>query len=350
MLMQLLDHPSTTSTIDVKQYFRKTTAKQENFEIFSTTTVEIERISDYSSKLIYLHQKINDLPDINAHFKILNKKLQLNGLLVCNCETLPQRRQRIRSKFGKAAYLFMPIDFAYKRILPKLKYLNKIYQILSHGKNRAMSQAEILGRLYFCGFQVAKIENVDNKMHLIMKKVKSPSTYPEPDCGFFYRKRSYGKNGKIVNVLKLRTMHPYAEHVRDYVLDTNGYKKNCDNGAGKIVNDFRVTSWGRFFRKYWIDELPQFINLFKGDLKLVGVRPLGNSLYAALPTDLQEARLTYKSGIIPPYYVDLPKTMDEVFESERKYLEQYEKHPFLTNVRYFYNAMINILIKRARSD
>lgn len=349
MVRQLMEHPSETSTIDVKRYFLKTTSQQETFEIFSTEIPEIERIPNQSSKLIYLHHKINDLPEINTHLKLLNKKLQQNGLLVCNCETLPQRLQRIRRKFGKFAYPLMPIDFMFKRIFPKVKYLKTLYQWINGGKNRALSRAEVMGRLYFCGFQLMKLEEVDNLTHLIVKKVKAPSSNPEPDCGFFYRKRSYGKNGKIVNVLKLRTMHPYAEYVRDYVLNHNGYKHH-GNGAGKIEGDFRVTSWGRFFRKYWIDELPQLINLLRGQLKLVGVRPLGNSLYAALPLELQQARFNYKSGIIPPYYVDLPQTMDEVFESERWYLELYEKHPLTTDLKYFWRAMGNILFRNARSD
>ena len=349
MVNQLLEHPSQTSALDVENFFRTAAAKQETFEIFSTERPEIERIPNQSSKIIYLHHKINDLPDINAHLRLLNAKLQLNGLLVCNCETLVQRKERIRRKFGVFAVIFTPIDFAYKRILPKLTHLNKVYQELSHGKNRAISRAEILGRLLFCGYQIIKMEDVDNLTHLIVKKVKLPATGPEPDCGFFYHKRSYGQHGAIVNVIKFRTMHPYSEYVRDYVLNHNGYKHH-GNGAGKIEGDFRVTSWGRFFRKYWIDELPQLINLFKGQLKLVGVRPLGNSLYAALPSDLQRARFQYKSGIIPPYYVDLPQTIDDVFESERRYLELYEKHPLTTDFKYFWRAMGNILLKNARSD
>lgn len=65
------------------------------------------------------------------------------------------------------------------------------------------------------------------------------------------------------------TMHPYSEYLQRYV-----FEKNSLQEGGKIKDDFRVTYWGRIMRKLWIDELPMFINFFKGDLKLVGVRPL----------------------------------------------------------------------------
>ena len=66
-------------------------------------------------------------------------------------------------------------------------------------------------------------------------------------------------------------MHPYAEYLQKFV-----YEKFSLQEGGKFNNDFRVASWGKVFRKLWIDELPMIINFFKGDLKLVGVRPLSN--------------------------------------------------------------------------
>ncbi|MGB4004731.1 MAG: hypothetical protein WBI03_00930, partial [Bacteroidales bacterium] len=63
----------------------------------------------------------------------------------------------------------------------------------------------------------------------------------------------------------------------------------------------------------------------------------------------QEIRIKYKPGLIPPFYVDLPKTFDEIIESEKKYLAAYDKHPFRTDMNYFFKAIYNILFKKARS-
>jgi lipopolysaccharide/colanic/teichoic acid biosynthesis glycosyltransferase len=103
-------------------------------------------------------------------------------------------------------------------------------------------------------------------------------------------------------------------------------------------------------RKCWLDELPMVINLLKGDMKLVGVRPLSRQYFGLYPPELQELRTRFKPGLIPPFYVDLPKTQEEIFDSERRYLEAYEKHPFATDLKYFFLVIYTIVFKRARSN
>ena len=105
-------------------------------------------------------------------------------------------------------------------------------------------------------------------------------------------------------------------------------------------NDYRITFYGKFIRKYWIDELPMIINWFKRDLKIVGVRPLSEDYYSRYPADLQELRIKTKPGLVPPYYVDLPITFEEICDSERKYLIQYFKNPIKTDFNYFFKAHI----------
>lgn len=88
-----------------------------------------------------------------------------------------------------------------------------------------------------------------------------------------YKQRRIGKNGKPFKIWKFRSMVVNAEEklkanprlYRQYV--QNNYKLSPDE-------DPRVTKFGRFIRKTSIDELPQFINIFKGDMALVGPRPV----------------------------------------------------------------------------
>lgn len=102
-------------------------------------------------------------------------------------------------------------------------------------------------------------------------------------------------------------------------------------------------------RKYWIDELPMLINFMQGDLKLVGLRPLSKSFFSIYPKDLKNERIKYKPGLIPSIYVDKLETEEAVFESERKYIEKYKKHPFRTDFVYFFRVMGKILFKGVRS-
>ena len=91
------------------------------------------------------------------------------------------------------------------------------------------------------------------------------------------------------------------------------------------------------------------VNVLKGDMKIVGVRPLSEHFFSLYDEDLQKERIKHKPGFIPPYYVDLPKTMSEIMKSERNYLDLYNKSPIKTDIKYFFIAFKNVLLKGARS-
>jgi len=94
----------------------------------------------------------------------------------------------------------------------------------------------------------------------------------------------------------------------------------------------------------------QIVNFFQGDLNLVGVRALSQHYFGLYPEDLQDLRTQFKPGLVPPYYADMPKTFEEIIESERHYLKTKQKHPFVTDIKYFFKASYNILFKHARSQ
>jgi sugar transferase (PEP-CTERM system associated) len=74
----------------------------------------------------------------------------------------------------------------------------------------------------------------------------------------FYKQKRVGKDGKLFNILKFRSMRPDAEK---------------DGAKWATKNDNRVTSIGNFIRKYRIDELPQLLNVIKGEMSFIGPRP-----------------------------------------------------------------------------
>ena len=90
-------------------------------------------------------------------------------------------------------------------------------------------------------------------------------------------------------------------------------------------------------------------NWLKGDVKLVGVRPLSKTMFDTYPADLQEKRTQCKPGLIPPFYVDHPKTEEELYASENKYLDEYFLHPWRTDCKYFFLTMRSILFRRMHS-
>lgn len=85
----------------------------------------------------------------------------------------------------------------------------------------------------------------------------------------FFRQERIGKDGKPFRMLKFRSMYVDAEARRASLLSTSDREGVCF----KRKDDPRITRAGRFLRRFSIDELPQLINVLKGDMSLVGPRP-----------------------------------------------------------------------------
>ncbi|MGD8778934.1 MAG: sugar transferase [Ignavibacteria bacterium] len=292
-----------------------------------------------------LHE-INDMRRLNAYLIQINKRLVKGGIYISRIEPVKFRYKRFLDTYPYyLAQLFYFIDFLWRRVCPKLPIIQKFYFATTKGHNRAISLAEGLGRLYYCGFEVIDIKEIDNFVYFITKKVKEPSSDSNPSYGPFFKMRRIGKGGNRFFVYKFRTMHPYAEYLQQFI-----YEKFSLKEGGKFNDDFRISSWGKIFRKLWIDEFPMFINLFKGQLKLVGVRPLSNHYLNLYPDELKKKRFKTKPGLVPPYYADLPKSLEEIILSEEKYLDKYFENPFSTDVKYFFKVFYNIIFKEARSS
>lgn len=85
----------------------------------------------------------------------------------------------------------------------------------------------------------------------------------------FYKQVRVGKNGKTFKMYKFRSMFVNADKMLDKLKEQN----DVDGPMFKMKDDPRVTKIGHFIRKHSLDELPQFLNVLKGDMSLVGPRP-----------------------------------------------------------------------------
>ena len=85
----------------------------------------------------------------------------------------------------------------------------------------------------------------------------------------FYKQTRVGKNNTHFEMYKFRSMCKNAENLQDDLMKYN----EMDGPVFKIKGDPRITKVGKFIRKYSIDELPQLLNIVKGDMSIVGPRP-----------------------------------------------------------------------------
>jgi hypothetical protein len=315
--------------------------------VLSTTTVFniTSLVKEEYDYIINLH-KINDIKRLDSFFDAVNGKLAKKGFFFCCVETKDQRKQRLLKKYPPLLnYVYYFFDFIVKRIFPKLKFTRGIYQFLTRGENTVLSRAETLGRLSRAGFRIKQESFIGNLLCIEAKKVDEPLTLNENVYGPLISLSRIGKNGNIIKVYKLRTMHPYSEFIQDYVYELHDLRD-----GGKFKNDFRITSWGAICRRTFLDELPMLMNFFRGDMKLIGVRPLSKHYFELYRKDVREKRIKYKPGLIPPFYADMPSDLDGIQASELKYLDSFDRHPLITDFRYFWKSTWNILFRKARSN
>mgnify|MGYP001226212361 CR=1 FL=1 len=106
--------------------------------------------------------------------------------------------------------------------------------------------------------------------------IKSESNGP-----IFFRQSRVGLRGKIFQIHKLRTMYVNSENI----------------GRITIGNDRRITNFGKFLRRYKIDELPQLIDVLSGSMSIVGPRPEIEEYVDTYPKDIKKKILSVKPGI-----------------------------------------------------
>ena len=136
----------------------------------------------------------------------------------------------------------------------------------------------------------------------------------------FYRGWRTGLEGKTFRIIKFRTMVVDAEKI---------------GGPSTALNDPRLTEFGKFLRKYKIDELPQIINVLKGEMSLVGPRPQVEE-YTRLYDDNEKVILSVKPGLTDYASIEFIN-LDQVLGDDsvdEKYLKEIEPEKNKLRVKY----------------
>lgn len=343
-----------TSKLPPKEWLRWLNNNKENHPEMavvplSTFTPEAMhyRLERKNPKIVFLSRPLHTIYLLNECLYAANEMMADGTYLCCHSMTAVLKRNLLEQKFPWGIrQVAVASNYLWNRICPKLKLTRKLYYSLTKGKSRTFNRVEVLGRLYRAGFEVVDEQFRYGEFFVTARKVKDPVQDTEPTGSPIIHLRRKGKNGKEIVVHKFRTMYTYSEYIQTYIYQY----QNLQNG-GKFKDDYRVTPWGRFLRKVWLDELPMVWNLLRGDLKLVGVRPLSQQYFSLYSPEMQALRTQTKPGLLPPFYYELktPETLDEIQESEKRYLEAYLKAPFKTDWTYFWGIVGNILLRRKHS-
>lgn len=142
----------------------------------------------------------------------------------------------------------------------------------------------------------------------------APIIYFTDKGHIFYNAPRLGLNGKIFNMYKFRSMKVNAPDIR-----------NADGSTYNSPNDSRVTKIGRFMRKTSLDELPQLLNVLKGDMSIVGPRAFLTTKFKSLEllSDRERKRLSVRPGITgySQAYFRNSASMDKKIEDDCYYVD-----------------------------
>ena len=153
-----------------------------------------------------------------------------------------------------------------------------------------------------------------------------------------YNWKVVGKNGIKFNSFKFRTMREDADSLKKDLLNSNEMK----GPFFKMTNDPRVTYFGRFLRKYSLDELPQFFSVLLGDMSVVGPRPPLQIEFEEF-NEFEKRKMQVKPGITCLWQVEGRNSISDASEWINKDLEYIEKQNFMLDLKIIFKTILTVL-------
>ena len=215
-------------------------------------------------------------------------------------------------------------------VQPNIKEKEEVKKVLYKVVKRLI---DILGGLVGCVLLVP----ITMAVYIARKILK------EDDGPLFYEHLRYGKDGKKFRIYKFRSMCIDADKKLKEYLEQNQEARIEFEENHKLKDDPRITKLGKFIRKTSIDELPQFINVLKGDMSLIGPRPIVDGEIEKYGEN-KEKFLSVKPGLT--VYWAANGRSDITYE-ERMKMELYyvDNISFKLDIQIFFKTIISVLKK-----
>lgn len=160
----------------------------------------------------------------------------------------------------------------------------------------------------------------------------------DPTAPILFRQPRCGKNGHNFGVFKFRTMVKNADELKEQLR----HLSTVPWPDFRLDNDPRVTRLGRILRRTSLDELPQFVNVLRGDMTLVGPRP--TSFHVETYALWQTGRLDHRPGITGPWQVDGRNTLD--FDGRCRLEISFFSRPSLIRELWLLVRTVGVVIRR----
>lgn len=171
----------------------------------------------------------------------------------------------------------------------------------------------------------------------------APAIKLESKGPLFFKQRRVGKNGRYFYIYKFRSMRMDAEEQKAALMEKN----EMEGLMFKMTDDPRITKVGKFIRKTSIDELPQFINVLKGEMSMVGTRPPTVEEFK-LYEGHHKRRLSMKPGITgmwQAYGRDTVIDFEDVVKMDLDYIDHWN---LALDIKILLQTVLGVFQKRGR--
>lgn len=300
---------------------------------------------------------LNNVSRLNNYLKYCASRVTMGGYLVVSYCPMESVLAGMKARYPRWLYPFAYLGhFIWYRALPKVPWLDKIYflpqfawldravRAISGGRDRALSKAEVRGRLAYYGIEVIHESGGDGLRHIVAQRVAQPVANRKPSYYAVVALEKVGLDGKLIRLHKVRSMYPFSEFLQKKIFQSHGL-----SNTGKFKNDFRLTDYGPLIRRNWIDEIPGIFDWFRGEVKLVGMRATSPHFLSLYPEAVYQLYIQVKPGLVPPIFDEKTTGFDQIVEIEREYLVRYLKAPIRTDLLYFWYTFRDIFFRKVRS-
>lgn len=171
----------------------------------------------------------------------------------------------------------------------------------------------------------------------LLTVIAGPMIKLESSGPVFFAQKRVGRNGRIFKMYKFRSMYADAEERKKELM-----AKNEMNGLMfKMENDPRITKVGGFLRKTSLDEFPQFINILKGDMSLVGTRPPTLDEFAQY-SPYHKKRLSFRPGLTGMWQVNGRSDITDFEEIVRLDVEYIDNWSFMLDIKILLKTVLEV--------
>lgn len=314
--------------------YKKMVAKRNAIIVGSTEFVkdiigELKAIKDYSTDIVGMSLtrmadtlvKDDRLTGIEEVAKVEEltefcRKASVDEVIVEITDSTRDKMMPIMDELASAG-----IIIKYRTKLPELKEVGcqavsraGSYLVATYA-SRSVSTGNLLVKRAFDIFAGL----VGSIITLIMLVFIAPAIKLESKGPILFKQQRVGRNGRIFTIYKLRSMYQDAEERKAELMKHN----ELDGLVFKMEDDPRITKVGKFLRKTSLDEFPQFFNVLKGDMSMVGTRPPTLDEFNQYSLN-QKGRLSFRPGITGLWQVsgrnDI-KNFDEIVALDKEYIK-----------------------------